>query len=70
METSIFDNPKIVMAISILWGIGIALLFKSNCPNNCIVIKAPQTFTTDSQVYAGNRCFQLFHYAYPCEDVV
>jgi hypothetical protein len=68
MDKNIFENPKIIIAISLLWGIGIALLFKNNCPNNCIVIKAPSTFTNDSLVFGGNRCFQLFRYDYPCVD--
>ena len=68
MENSFFEDPKVVIAISLLWGIGIALLFKNNCPNNCVMIKVPPSFTSESQIYAGNRCFNLYQYQYPCVE--
>jgi len=45
--------------ISIIWGLGLAALFRQTCKNrNCIVIKAPDTKDIKGQIYQfDSSCF-------------
>ena len=45
--------------ISIIWGLGLAALFRQTCKNrNCIVIKAPDVEEVKDQVYKfDSSCF-------------
>ena len=51
------DNELNNIIVSIIWGFGVACLFKKIChTKNCIVIKAPKN---NNMIYDNNRCFQL-----------
>ena len=44
--------------ISIIWGIGLACLFRKVCKNNCIIVKAPANM--DKYVeHVDNKCYKF-----------
>ena len=45
--------------ISIIWGFGLAMLFRRTCKNrNCIVVKAPDVKKVENQIYKfDSSCF-------------
>lgn len=66
---NIFENNLVVILISLIWGFGLALLFKKVCENDqCTVVKVPPTFYTQNGIIydRNNRCYQLQKYPSPC----
>uniref|UniRef100_A0A6C0C7X8 Uncharacterized protein n=1 Tax=viral metagenome TaxID=1070528 RepID=A0A6C0C7X8_9ZZZZ len=60
MDTKIFS-----IFISLLWGFGIALLFKKACDNGrCIVVKIPNNFA--DTIVQNDKCYQLNRYLSEC----
>ncbi len=48
--------------ISIIWGLGLAALFRRTCKNrNCIVIKAPDVKEIDGKIYKFDSSFFTFN---------
>ena len=67
--TSFLDNRKIIILISIIWGFGIALLFKKVCQNDqCVVVKVPNIVNSQNNIIfdKNNKCYQLYKYPSPC----
>ena len=63
------QNPTVIIIISIIWGLGLALLFKRVCQNNkCVVVKVPQLFNESNNIIydKNNRCYRLQKYPSPC----
>ena len=53
------DKRTNTIILSIIWGLGIAALFRKVCDNNkCIVIKAPAGMN-DYQQQNGNTCYRF-----------
>lgn len=66
---SIFENRIIIILISLIWGFGLALLFRKVCQNDqCIVVKVPPSFNAQhNMIYdRNNRCYRLEKYLSPC----
>ena len=66
---SIFDNRTIIILISIIWGFGLAILFRQVCQNDqCVVVQVPNTFNAQNNIIydKNNRCYQLYKYSSPC----
>lgn len=63
-----FENRNIIIIISLIWGLGLALLFKKVCQNDqCTIIKVPSQFSQNNIIYDKNdRCYQLTKYPSPC----
>lgn len=67
--SSILESRHVVILISIIWGFGLALLFRKICNNNnCVVIKVPPSFENSNHVIydRNNKCYQLEKYSSPC----
>jgi len=64
----ITDNPYMIMIISMVWGLGLAILFRKICDNdNCVIVKVPPQFIDDRSIYdAKQGCFQLTRYNSSC----
>ena len=56
------DNKYGVIIISVIWGLGLATLFRKVCKGrNCIVIKAPDPDNVKKNIYNfDNKCYK-FH---------
>jgi len=57
-----------VIIISIIWGFGLALLFRKVCQNNqCVIVKVPPNFyRSGSIIYEKNQCYELHKYLSEC----
>jgi hypothetical protein len=65
-----FENPNTVIFLSLIWGIGIAMLFRKICHNGkCVIIKAPENLqNNDSQIFKkNNKCYILKTYNTDCK---
>tara|TARA_B110000908_G_C10153582_1_gene402559 strand:+ start:723 stop:965 length:243 start_codon:yes stop_codon:yes gene_type:complete len=58
--TSLLENNKGKIIISIIWGLGLATLFRKVCKGrSCIVIKGPNPEDLNNKVYThDNKCFK------------
>ena len=58
--TKIIDNKTGANIISILWGLGLATIFRQACINrNCIIIKGPSISEIESNTYKfNNKCYE------------
>lgn len=67
--TDFFNNHKIVIIISLIWGFGLALLFRKYCKNDeCNIIQVPNNFNNTNQtIYNNNKCYSLNKYFVQCE---
>jgi hypothetical protein len=64
----IFNNRIVIIFISLLWGIGLAILFRKICTNDqCVIVKVPPQFSEVGHViYSDGKCFKLHKYDSPC----
>ena len=66
----LFSNDKYnTILFSILWGIGIAILFRKICKNKkCIVIQAPDNFEITHKIIRNEngKCYKLIKYNDSC----
>ena len=62
-------DRTITIILSVIWGIGLAVLFRKTCVNDqCIVVKAPTEFQSGNNIiYRDGKCYQLRPYVYPCK---
>ncbi len=67
---SIFENRMFIILISMIWGFGLALLFRKVCQNDqCVVVKVPPAFNNGNNIIydnVNNRCYKLDKYPSPC----
>ena len=56
----LFKNPKMKILISILWGLGLACIFRQTCKGRkCIVFKAPNPNVIKKKTYLYNKkCYK------------
>lgn len=54
--------------ISIIWGLGLAALFRKVCEGrNCLVIKGPKPTEVDNKIYKfDNKCYKYNSYTTKC----
>ncbi len=64
----LLDNKMFIILVSLLWGFGIAIMFKKTCQNdNCVVVKVPPEFAMNNNIIRdNNRCYQLHKYPSEC----
>uniref|UniRef100_A0A6C0LSU9 Uncharacterized protein n=1 Tax=viral metagenome TaxID=1070528 RepID=A0A6C0LSU9_9ZZZZ len=63
------NNRTAIIVISLIWGFGLALLFRRVCNNDqCIIVKVPQQFHKEGDIIydKNNRCYRLMKYPYKC----
>ena len=68
MSQHVFDNRLISIIISLIWGFGLALLFRKICKNDeCLIVKVPPLFNqSDNIINDHNRCYRLEKYTVTC----
>ena len=68
--TKIIDNKTGANIISILWGLGLATIFRQACINrNCIIIKGPDPSEIQNNNYKfNNKCYKYDAYAVSCDE--
>ncbi len=67
----ILDNKTISIIISLIWGLGIALLFRKVCKNDkCELVKvAPEFEKGDNIITDGkDKCYKLQKYIVECQE--
>ena len=67
--TNILENNIVIILISLIWGLGLALLFRRVCQNDvCTIIKVPPSLYTQNNIIydKNNRCYQLEKYQSSC----
>lgn len=57
----LFTTPEGKIIISIIWGLGIATLFRKVCKDNCIIINSVDPYQVSQNIYkvtddSGTRC--------------
>ena len=52
------DQELNSVIISIIWGLGLACLFRKACKNNCIVINAPSDINSYIE-HIDNKCYRF-----------
>lgn len=58
-------NRIFVILISLIWGFGLALLFKKSCQNDtCVIVKSPENFP--DKIKSNNKCYKLQKYPADC----
>jgi len=63
------ENRNIIILISIIWGLGLALLFRKICTNDqCVINKLPASFSgQNNTIYDRNgKCYRLLKYPSQC----
>ena len=66
---SITKNKYVIIIVSLIWGFGIALMFRRICQNErCIIVKVPPSFNDKQDVLRDgqDRCFRLKKYPASC----
>lgn len=59
------NNRIFAILISLIWGFGLALLFKKTCQNDtCVIVRAPDNFP--GRIKSGNKCYELTKYNADC----
>lgn len=68
--TKILDNEFNGKIISVVWGLGLATLFRHSCVSrNCIIIKSPNHNEIKKNNYKfNNKCYKYEQYAVSCND--
>ena len=68
--SNILNNRIVIILISMIWGFGIALLFRKVCQNDqCVVVKVPPAFNNSNHIIydnSSNRCYKLEPYPSSC----
>ena len=59
MFSDILNDEKGKIIISIIWGLGLATLFRRACKGrNCIIIKGPKPNELEGKIFKfDNKCF-------------
>ena len=57
----LFDTPQGKIIISILWGLGMATLFRKVCKDNCIIIETadPKVVQNTTYQFKENQCVKF-----------
>jgi len=67
---NIENSPYAKIIISIIWGLGLAAIFRKVCKGrSCIIIKSPNMAEYQNKVYGfGNKCYTFSSQVTNCED--
>ena len=70
MISKFLKSKRGQIIISIIWGIGLAALFRRGCMNGkCIVIKGPNPEEVAKSIYKSNgKCYKYSPYMTKCNE--
>lgn len=67
--SNILENRFFIILISMIWGFGLAILFRKTCQDNqCTIIKAPPKLREQNNIIhdKNDHCYRLYEYPSPC----
>ena len=69
MMDRILKSREGIVIISIIWGFGIASLFRRVCrENNCIIVKGPNSDNVRKTIYRNRKkCYRFNPYVVKCQ---
>lgn len=70
MNNKIFKNEYTKIILGLLWGFGIACIFRSACNGRkCIIYKAPKPKDIENKIYSfDEKCYKYKSESVPCDD--
>lgn len=70
MNSKIFNNPTTRIILGILWGLGLACIFRVACNGrNCIIFKAPKPADVKNKIYnIEEKCYKYEKVNTECTD--
>lgn len=70
MDKSLFSNPTTRIILGILWGFGLACIFRCACNGrNCVIFKAPRPADIVNNIYNYNeKCYTYKAVTTKCTD--
>lgn len=66
--SDILKDRRVILAILVIWGFGLAILFRRVCRNNtCTIYKSPAELKRNgNRIYSNGKCYHLTAYPSPC----
>ena len=66
---AMLNDWYVIIIISIIWGLGLAFLFRKACTNDqCVVVKVPLNLEKNNHIiYSNKKCYRLERYNTHCE---
>ena len=70
MNTKIFKDDTTKIILGLLWGFGLACIFRSACNGrNCIIYKAPKPQDVENSIYGYNeKCYKYESITTECNE--
>jgi hypothetical protein len=70
MINKYFKNDNLKLLLGIIWGIGLACIFRCACNGRkCIILKAPKPKEVEKNIYGfDNKCYKYKSETTPCTD--
>jgi hypothetical protein len=70
MNNKLFKNEYTKIILGILWGLGLACIFRKACNGrNCIIYKAPNVKDIENNIYGfDKKCYTYKSESVPCTD--
>lgn len=70
LKEDIFKNKYTKIILGVLWGFGLACIFRTACNNrNCIIYKAPNPADIKNNVYGvDDKCYQYDTKNHDCDE--
>ena len=70
MNSNIFKNENTKIILGILWGFGLACIFRQACNGrNCIVYKAPKPSDIKNSIYSHDeKCYKYESVTTDCTE--
>lgn len=65
----VFKNEYTKIILGVLWGLGLACIFRSACNGrNCIIYKAPNPREVKNKIYShDDKCYKYDTVSTPCD---
>jgi hypothetical protein len=70
MNLKIFKDKKTRIILGILWGLGLACIFRAACNGrNCVIFKAPRPADVKNKIYSHDeKCYKYETVSTDCNE--
>jgi hypothetical protein len=70
MDKNFFKNNNVKIILGIIWGLGLACIFRSACyGKKCIIYKAPNKYEVKKNIYGyDEKCYKYDTIKTECND--